>query len=84
MKPSIEALTRRRVLRGMLGGGAVTVGLPILDCLLDDNGTAFAATGDPSVGISTCLNIPIPFRSNSPPGIAGSPNINFPRDATNR
>ena len=24
MKPSIEALTRRRVLRGMLGGGAVT------------------------------------------------------------
>ncbi len=37
--------TRRRVLRGMLQGGAVSVGLPILDCLLNTNGTAFAATG---------------------------------------
>ena len=34
--------TRRRVLRGMLGGGAVTLGLPFLDCMLNTNGTALA------------------------------------------
>lgn len=33
---------RRRVLRGMLGGGAVTVGLPLLNCYLNGNGTALA------------------------------------------
>lgn len=37
-----QRLSRRRVLRGMLGGGAVTVALPFLDCFLDDNGTALA------------------------------------------
>jgi hypothetical protein len=40
-------LSRRRVLRGMLGGTAVTVGLPFLDAFLDANGTARAATGVP-------------------------------------
>jgi hypothetical protein len=34
---------RRRVLRGMLQGGAITVALPLFDCLLNDNGTAFAS-----------------------------------------
>lgn len=38
---------RRRVLRGVLNGAAVTVALPILDCMLNDSGTAFAATGQP-------------------------------------
>jgi Protein of unknown function (DUF1552) len=38
-------LSRRRVLRGMMGGAAVTVGLPFLDCMLDANGAAMAATG---------------------------------------
>ena len=37
--------TRRRVLKGMLGGSAVTVGLPFLDGFLNENGTALAATG---------------------------------------
>ena len=37
--------TRRTALRGMLGGGFVSVGLPFLDCFLDVNGTAVAATG---------------------------------------
>lgn len=37
--------TRRRVLRGMLGGAAVSVGLPFLDCFLNVNGDALAATG---------------------------------------
>ncbi len=37
--------SRRRVLKGMLGGSAVTVGLPFLDCFLNENGTALAASG---------------------------------------
>ena len=37
--------TRRRVLRGLLNGGAVTVGLPLLNCFLNGNGTALA-TGE--------------------------------------
>jgi Protein of unknown function (DUF1552) len=35
-------LSRRRVMRGMLNGSAVTVALPFLDCFLDGNGTALA------------------------------------------
>ena len=42
---AIARLSRRRVLQGMLGGTAVTVGLPFLDCFLDSNGVALAATG---------------------------------------
>jgi hypothetical protein len=34
---------RRTLLRGMLGGGAVSVGLPLLDCFLDGNGAALAS-----------------------------------------
>ncbi len=40
-----DKLSRRSVLRGMLGGAAVTVGLPVLECMLNANGTALAATG---------------------------------------
>ena len=40
-----EKLSRRRVLKGTLQGAAVTVGLPILECMLNESGTAFAATG---------------------------------------
>jgi hypothetical protein len=36
---------RRRILRGLIQGGLVSVALPLLDCFLDDNGTALAATG---------------------------------------
>ncbi|MFL2769947.1 MAG: DUF1552 domain-containing protein [Rhodospirillaceae bacterium] len=39
--------SRRRVLRGLLGGGTVGVTLPFLDCFLNENGTALAATGAP-------------------------------------
>lgn len=42
---AISKLSRRRVLRGMLGGATVTVALPFLDCFLDSNGAALAATG---------------------------------------
>ena len=36
-------LHRRRVLRGLFAGSAVTVGIPLLDCFLDANGTAMAS-----------------------------------------
>lgn len=42
-----KILNRRRVLTGMLNGCAVSVGLPLLDCFLNANGTALAATGQP-------------------------------------
>lgn len=37
-----DKLKRREVLRGMIGGTAVSVGLPFLDCFLNNNGTALA------------------------------------------
>jgi len=40
-----DRISRRGfILRGVLGGTAVTVGIPILDAFLDENGAAFAAT----------------------------------------
>lgn len=40
-------LSRRRALKGLLNGAAVTVGVPLLDMFLDGNGEALAATGAP-------------------------------------
>src|SRR5262245_48146375 len=37
--------TRRTLLHGMMGGMTVGVGLPVLDCFLNESGTALAATG---------------------------------------
>ncbi len=42
---AIRKLNRRQLMRGMLGGSAVTVALPLLECFLNDNGSAYAATG---------------------------------------
>ncbi len=39
-------LSRRAMLRGMVGGSAVCVGLPLLEAMLDSNGEALAA-GEP-------------------------------------
>ncbi len=39
---SLKDLSRRRVLRGVLSGGAVTVGLPLLNVFLNGNGNAMA------------------------------------------
>ncbi|MDA0678960.1 MAG: DUF1552 domain-containing protein [Proteobacteria bacterium] len=39
----MQTLNRRRVLKGMLSGSAVTVALPFLDCFLNENGTALAS-----------------------------------------
>ena len=44
---AITRASRRELLRGMMGGGAVSVALPLLDCFLNENGTALAATGAP-------------------------------------
>ena len=38
----MSKLNRRTILRGMLGGTAVSVGLPLLDCFLDSTGEALA------------------------------------------
>ena len=38
----MDRLSRRRVLRGMLNGGAITVALPLLDVFLNGNGNALA------------------------------------------
>ena len=35
--------TRRRVLRGLMGGGLTSLALPFLDCFLNENGTALAS-----------------------------------------
>jgi Protein of unknown function (DUF1552) len=35
--------TRRKILKGMLHGSAVTIALPLLDCFLDGNGQALAS-----------------------------------------
>ncbi len=40
-------LTRRSALKGVMGGAAVTVGVPLLDIMLNTSGEAFAATGAP-------------------------------------
>jgi len=40
-----QRLSRRQVLRGVVGGVAVSVGLPVLECFLNPSGTAYAATG---------------------------------------
>ena len=39
----LARLSRRRVLKGLLNGTAVTVGLPLLDCMLSDSGQALAS-----------------------------------------
>jgi len=36
-------ISRRRVLRGMLRGSAVALGLPLFEAMLNDSGTALAA-----------------------------------------
>ncbi|HZO16291.1 MAG TPA: DUF1552 domain-containing protein [Polyangiaceae bacterium] len=43
---ALPRVNRRQVLRGLFGGAVVTVGLPIFECMLNDNGTAFAEGGE--------------------------------------
>ena len=40
-----KRFSRRAVLRGLLQGSAISVGLPVLDVFLNGNGTALAAGG---------------------------------------
>src|SRR5262249_55720897 len=53
VKPSAPRWSRRAVLRGMAGGAAVSVGLPLLDLFLNDNGTALAQGGPLPVRFGT-------------------------------
>jgi len=44
----MKALNRRAALRGLLTtGAAISVGLPLLEAMLNESGTALAQTGDP-------------------------------------
>ena len=45
--------TRRRVLKGMMGAAAIGVGLPLFDCLFDDNGQTLAQDGSLPVRFGT-------------------------------
>ena len=77
-----KLMNRRRVLRGILNGCAVGVGLPLLDCFLNDNGTAMAATSAPlplrfgtwswGLGMSEAIFVPQKTGANFdlPPEIA--------------
>jgi hypothetical protein len=47
MSASKRLAERRRVLKGMLGGTVISVGLPFLDAFLNNSGTAMASTGRP-------------------------------------
>ncbi len=49
----MASLNRRRVLRGMLNGGVVTVALPLLNCFLNGNGNALADGGAMPVRFGT-------------------------------
>ncbi len=40
-----KRINRRTILRGAVAGGAVGMGLPLLDCFLNENGTALAQGG---------------------------------------
>ena len=42
-----QKIDRRTFLRGTFAGATVAVGVPVLDCFLNENGTAFAGTGEP-------------------------------------
>ena len=41
----MSKMPRRTFLRGAMRGAAVGVALPLLNCFLNENGRAFAATG---------------------------------------
>lgn len=84
-------LHRRSVLRGMLGASAVGVGLPLLDCFLNENGTAFAGGAplplrfgtwfwglghNPGRGIAP-VSGPIEFRAECAPLEPWKPYINY-------
>ncbi|MGB0590010.1 MAG: DUF1552 domain-containing protein [Myxococcota bacterium] len=47
------SISRRRMLKGMLGGVAVGVGLPLFDCLFDTHGVALADEGSAPVRFGT-------------------------------
>lgn len=77
----MKGLNRRRVLRGMLNGGAVTISLPLLNCFLNGNGTALAAGGPMPVrfgtwgwGLGMAANIFVPKKTG--------PNYELPEEIT--
>lgn len=54
MNSKTNSMTRRRVLRAVVNGAAVSVALPFLDCWLDSSGRALAASG---AALPVCFGI---------------------------
>lgn len=50
---SVQNISRRKVLRGTVGGISAAVGLPFLDCFLNSHGTALANGTELPVGFAT-------------------------------
>ena len=61
-------LSRRTVLRGLVGGAAVAIGLPALEIFLNANGTAYAGTGTLIMTGAICpaRNVSLSTTSSSP------------------
>ena len=77
-------ISRRKVLRGMLGGSAVALGLPLFESMLNHNGTALAA--GPSLPIRYGLffwgnGLPWTYRHSGSTDTV-SPGIEHPLDMT--
>ena len=77
----MHSISRRRVLRGILNGAAISVALPLLDCFLNENATALASGAPMPVrfgtwfwgcGMNTKVFTPTSFGTNwdLPPEIA--------------
>lgn len=77
----MSKLSRRRILRGMLNGSAVTIALPFLNCFLNESGTALASgapipqrfgTWSWGLGMSEAIFVPSKTGANFdlPPEIA--------------
>jgi hypothetical protein len=43
MSAVTKLISRRNILRGTVGGAVFSVGVPFLDCFLNNSGTALAA-----------------------------------------
>jgi hypothetical protein len=77
-------ISRRKVLRGMLRGSAVALGLPMLEAMLNDNGTALAAGSALPVRYGLFFwgnGLPWTFRHRGSTDVV-SPGIEHPLDDT--
>ena len=87
-----KSITRRRALKGLMNGAAVTVALPFLDCFLNNHGTALASGAplpvrfgtwfwglgfNPGRGVSTKTGKGIEFLEECQPLVPYKDHINY-------